>query len=220
MYLCSDEKQRHTRRERPQNDLVARLRYWNNLLCIPIHNNMKKILVVIDCQNDFITGSLRNTKAIKAVPNIVNKIRAFQGDAIIYTMDTHGEDYMDTKEGKALPVVHCVKGTDGWKLQSEVESELLSARFRGIRIFEIQKPTFGAINLPEDIKTVVGDEEFEIEFVGFCTDICVISNILITKAAFYEKATVSIDTTCCAGVTPEKHEAALEAMRSCQIVVK
>ena len=181
---------------------------------------MKKILVVIDCQNDFITGSLRNPKAIKAVPKIVNKIREFNGDAIIYTMDTHGEDYMETREGKNLPFIHCVKGTDGWKIQSEVNSEIISAKLRGIKVFEIQKPTFGALNLPDDIKSVVGNEEFEIEFVGFCTDICVISNVLITKAAFYEKATVIVDSTCCAGVTPEKHESALETMRSCQIEVR
>ena len=180
---------------------------------------MKKILVAIDVQNDFITGALRNTEAIKKVPNIVKKIREFDGEAIIYTMDTHFEDYMDTREGQNLPVPHCIKGTDGWKIQGEVNSELISAKLRGVKIFEIQKPTFGALNLPNDIKTIVGDEEFEIEFVGFCTDICVISNILITKAAFYEKANVVVDSNCCAGVTKEKHEAALEAMRSCQIVV-
>lgn len=181
---------------------------------------MKKILVVIDCQNDFITGSLRNTKAIKAVPNIVKKIREFDGDAIIYTMDTHDENYLETKEGKALPYVHCVKGTEGWELPSDVRSELVSAQLRNVRIFEIQKPTFGSLQLPEDIRSIIGGgEEFEVEFVGFCTDICVISNVLITKAAFYEQATISIDSSCCAGVTPQKHEAALEAMRSCQINV-
>jgi len=181
---------------------------------------MKKILVAIDVQNDFIDGSLRNPEAIKKVPNIVKKIREFDGDAIIYTMDTHGTDYLDTKEGKALPFVHCVKGTEGWQINGEVNSELIAAKLRNIRIFEIQKPTFGALNLPDDIRNVVGDEEFEIEFVGFCTDICVISNVLITKAAFYEKATVIVDSSCCAGVSVEKHEAALEAMKSCQIEVR
>ena len=178
---------------------------------------MKKILVAIDVQNDFIDGSLRNTEAIKKVPNIVKKIREFNGDAIIYTMDTHGKDYLETNEGKMLRVEHCIKGTNGWKVNGEVNSELISAKLRGLKVFEIQKPTFGALNIIDDIKSVVGNEEFEIEFVGFCTDICVISNVLITKAGFYDKATVSVDSTCCAGVTKEKHEAALETMRSCQI---
>ena len=181
---------------------------------------MKKILVAIDVQNDFITGALRNTEAIKKVPNIVKKIREFNGDAIIYTMDTHGENYMSTNEGKLLPVEHCIKGTEGWRIQSEVNSELISAKLRGIHVFEIQKPTFGSVNLPEDIFSIVGNEEFEIEFVGFCTDICVVSNVLITKAFYYDKATVIVDSECCAGVTKEKHEAALETMRSCQIVVR
>ena len=180
---------------------------------------MKKILVAIDVQNDFITGALRNTEAIKKVPNIVKKIREFDGDAIVYTMDTHGENYMETKEGEKLPVIHCVKGTEGWNIQGEVNSELISAKLRGIKVFEIQKPTFGALNLPDDIKSVVGNEEFEVEFVGFCTDICVVSNALITKGAFYEQATVKVDSNCCAGVTKDSHEAALNTMRSCQIEV-
>ena len=200
--------------------MVACLWTCNNLLWIFVDNNMKKILVAIDVQNDFITGALRNTEAIKKVPNIVKKLREFDGDAIVYTMDTHGSDYLDTKEGKLLPVEHCIKGTDGWKIQSEVNSELISAKLRGIHVFEIQKPTFGSLSLPTDIKGVVGNEEFEVEFVGFCTDICVVSNVLITKAAFYDKATVTVDSSCCAGVTKEKHEAALETMRSCQIFVK
>ena len=181
---------------------------------------MKKILVLIDCQNDFITGSLRNTKAIKAVPNIVTKIREFDGDAIIYTMDTHFDNYLETKEGKELPVTHCVKGTDGWKIQTEVNSELLSAKLRNIRVFEVQKGSFGSVNLYKDIKTVVKRDEFDIEFVGFCTDICVISNVLMTKAHFYEEANITVDSKCCAGSTVERHEEALDVMRSCQINVE
>ena len=181
---------------------------------------MKKILVLIDCQNDFITGSLRNTKAIKAVPNIVKKLREFKGDAIIYTMDTHFENYLETKEGKILDVEHCIKGTEGWQIQTEINSELLSAKLRNIRIFEEQKPTFGAIDLYKDIESVVGHDEFDIEFVGFCTDICVISNVLMTKAHFYEKANITVDTKCCAGSTVERHEEALDVMRSCQINVE
>ena len=177
---------------------------------------MKKILVAIDVQNDFIDGSLRNTEAIKKVPNIVKKLREFNGDAVIYTMDTHGSDYPQSKEGQVVPT-HCIKGTDGWKINGEVNSELISAKLRGIKVFEIQKPTFGALNIVDDIKSIAGNEEFEIEFVGFCTDICVISNVLIAKAAFYEKATVTVDSSCCAGMTKEKHAAALETMRSCLI---
>ena len=180
---------------------------------------MKKILVLIDCQNDFITGSLRNTKAIKAVPKIVKKIREFDGDAIIYTMDTDGENYLDTKEGKVLDVEHCIKGTEGWEIQSEINSELIAAKLRNIHVFEIQKPTFGALNLPDDISCVVGNKEFEIEFVGFCTDICVISNVLLTKAHFYDKANIVVDSTCCAGTSVENHNSALNVMRSCQIEV-
>lgn len=185
---------------------------------------MKKILVLVDCQNDFITGSLRNTKAIKKVPNIVSKIKQFDGDAIIYTMDTHGENYLDTPEGRMLPTPHCIKGTEGWKMQTEISSELLSASFKGIRVFEIQKPTFGAAAMPSDIEKVVKNkdgvvEEFEIEFVGFCTDICVINNVLITKAHFYDKATIKVDSNCCAGSTPELHDMALDVMRSCQIFI-
>lgn len=185
---------------------------------------MKKILVLIDCQNDFITGSLRNTKAIKAVPKIVKKIREFNGDAIIYTMDTHGENYLDTKEGKVLDVEHCIKGTEGWQIQGEINSELVGANLRGIRVFEVQKPTFGAVNLYKDIESVVKNsegviEEFDIEFVGFCTDICVVSNVLMTKAHFYEKANIVVDSNCCAGTSVENHDSSLDVMRSCQIEI-
>lgn len=183
------------------------------------YKRMKKILVVIDCQNDFITGSLRNPEAIKKVPYILEKIKNFNGDALIYTMDTHGENYLDTKEGAVLPFVHCVKGTEGWELPTDIRSAIVDAQMRNIRIFEIQKPTFGSLQLPVDIRSVVGNEEFEIEFVGFCTDICVVSNVLITKASFYEKANITVDSSCCAGVTIEKHNAALETMTSCQIKI-
>ena len=179
---------------------------------------MKKILVAIDVQNDFITGALRNTEAIKKVPNIVKKLREFDGDAIIYTMDTHFDNYSETREGKLLPE-HCIKGSNGWKIQTEVNSELISAKLRGIHVFEIQKPTFGSPQLPKDIESIVKDEEFEIEFVGFCTDICVISNVLITKASFYEQATIKVDSSCCAGSTKEKHAEAIEVMKSCQIEI-
>lgn len=180
---------------------------------------MKKILIVIDCQKDFIDGSLANPEAQKKVPNIVKKINEFDGDAIIYTLDTHSEDYLETKEGEKLPVVHCVEDTDGWALNDDIATAIDSAVKRGMTVDVIKKPTFGSFELPLSVKDIVDGDEFEAEFVGFCTDICVVSNALILKAAAYETATITVDSNCCAGVTPEKHEAALETMRSCQINV-
>ena len=182
----------------------------------------RKILVVIDCQNDFITGALRNEGAIKNVPNIVKKIREFNGDAIFYTMDTHEEDYLQTNEGQKLPVVHCVKGTDGWKIEANVQAALEDAFLRNIPVTRIEKPTFGSYKLIDFLKayeSVHENEELEIEFVGFCTDICVVSNALMVKAAFYDKATVKVVENCCAGVTPETHFAACKTMQMCQIDV-
>jgi nicotinamidase-related amidase len=179
----------------------------------------KKVLIVIDVQNDFITGSLRNEEAIKKVPNIVKKINEFDGDAIFYTMDTHPENYMETKEGKKLPVVHCVKGTEGWQIEDSVMDALTDADRRGIKVVRVEKPTFGSYDLVEEIKHVSLWADLDIEFVGFCTDICVVSNALLVKAAFYEKAKVAVVENCCAGVTPETHEAALTTMKMCQIDV-
>lgn len=179
----------------------------------------RKILAVIDVQNDFITGSLRNEEAIKKVPNIVKKINGFDGDAIFYTMDTHQENYMETNEGKKLPVIHCVKGTDGWQIETSVMAALNEAKNRGIKVVCIEKPTFGSYDLVDAIKRVSLWADVDIEFVGFCTDICVVSNALLVKAAFYDKAMVSVIEDCCAGVTPESHEAALTTMRMCQIDV-
>lgn len=179
----------------------------------------KKNLVVIDCQVDFITGSLRNEEAIKKVPNIVKKINDFDGDAIFYTMDTHQEDYMETNEGKKLPVVHCVKGTDGWQIETSVMAALNDAKNRGIKVVRVEKPTFGSYDLVEEIKRVSLWSELDVEFVGFCTDICVVSNALLVKAAFYDKAKITVVEDCCAGVTPETHFAACKTMQMCQIDV-
>lgn len=179
----------------------------------------KKVLVVIDVQNDFITGSLRNEEAIKKVPNIVKKIRNFKGDAIFYTMDTHSENYLFTKEGEKLPVVHCVNSTDGWEIEPNVKAALEDAKLRNIKVVRVEKPTFGSYDLVNEIKHISLWADLDIEFVGFCTDICVVSNALLVKAAFYEKAKISVIENCCAGVTPESHEAALTTMRMCQIDV-
>ncbi len=173
---------------------------------------MKKFLVVVDMQKDFVDGALGTKEAQAIIPAVVKKIKEFDGD-IFATLDTHGEDYMDTPEGRKLPVPHCIKGTDGWKLDAKVEEALAGKKYTAV-----EKPTFGSVELPDMIREAAGDEELSVEVIGLCTDICVVSNVLLLKAAFYESP-ISVDSACCAGVTPEKHEAALETMRSCQIDV-
>ena len=188
-----------------------------------------KVLVVIDMQNDFIDGSLGSEAAQRIVPNVVEKIKNFDGDLIILTQDTHYEDYLNTKEGQKLPVVHCVHKTHGWEINEDV---LRAVKETNKRTTYILKPTFGAaLPMPdlggyndlinEIISLYCPDkvEEVDIELVGLDTDICVISNALILKSWFYDDAEITVDSKCCAGVTPEKHEAALEVMRSCQINV-
>ena len=163
-----------------------------------------KTLIVIDMQNDFIDGSLGTKEAVAIVDNVKAKIQQYldAGDQVIFTRDTHHDDYMDTNEGKHLPVVHCIEGTEGWEIRDVLSTE-------GCDI--INKPSFGY--------TGWKDYDFEeVELVGLCTDICVVSNALIIKALFPE-IKVSVDSSCCAGVTPESHEAALTTMRMCQIEV-
>ena len=173
---------------------------------------MRKILIVIDMQNDFIDAALGTKEAVSIVEAVKEKIRSFPAEDVIATMDTHDEDYMQTQEGKNLPVMHCIKGTDGWKIRPDI-AELLT----GARIYE--KPTFGSTALAADLKDLSEKEEIELELVGLCTDICVVSNALLLKASMPE-VKISVDAACCAGVTPQKHLAALETMRSCQIDVK
>ena len=195
-----------------------------------------RVLILIDCQRDFIYGSLANEEAQKKVPNIVKKVREFDGDAIFLTMDTHDDNYLDTPEGKKLPVKHCIYGTDGWKINPEIEHAVEEKEKEGIKVRYIKKPTFGSVEgvhtdgdmfrnpslIDEVFMLESGIKEpipMEIEIGGFCTDICVCSNALILKAFTYDFAEITVDANCCAGVTPEKHEAALEVMRSCQINV-
>lgn len=178
---------------------------------------MKKVLLVIDMQNDFIDGALGTPEAEAIVDNVVAKVKAYIADpkgAVFATRDTHHPDYLSTQEGKNLPVEHCVEGTDGWQLRAE-----LAALIPEANIFN--KPTFGSLDLAAAMKELYDQEAGDVtfEFVGLCTDICVASNALLLKATMPE-ASISLDPSCCAGVTPEKHEAALETMRSCQIYVE
>lgn len=168
---------------------------------------MENTLIVVDMQNDFIDESLLGTKEAQAiVPNVANKIKEYKdaGKQVIFTRDTHPENYLETYEGKHLPVTHCVKNTTGWqisdKLDFDIENDIL-----------IDKPTFGWLHW--------NDFKFDsVEICGLCSDICVISNALIIRAN-YPEIDITVDVSCCAGVTPERHKAAMEVMKSCQINV-
>ena len=167
---------------------------------------MKQYLIVIDMQNDFIDGSLGTAEAQAMLPEAVKRIREC-GEAVrIATMDTHTEDYLQTAEGRKLPVTHCVKGTPGWEIAPAVKEALEDCII-------LEKPTFGSVKLPD----LIEDPE-SIELLGLCTDICVVSNALLLKAHFPE-VPIRVNSRCCAGVTPEKHRAALETMASCQIEI-
>ena len=172
---------------------------------------MKQILIVVDMQKDFIDGSLGTPEAVAILPKVAEKIRNFDGE-VIYTRDTHEIDYMNTLEGKNLPVPHCIRGTAGW----EIASELTLLRSGKI----IDKPTFGSVELGAMLVADNAAEPIEkITLVGLCTDICVLSNALLVKANLPE-VEVTVDASCCAGVTPESHNTALAAMKMCQIVIE
>lgn len=169
-----------------------------------------KALIVVDMQNDFIDGALGTKEAVAIVGKVKEKIAEYRknGDTVIFTRDTHSENYMDTQEGKNLPVPHCIKGTTGWEISSELEVG---------NSLVIDKPTFGSKELAEHLAGT--DSLDEVELIGLCTDICVISNAMLIKA-FMTETKVSVDSLCCAGVTPESHSNALESMKMCQIEVK
>ncbi len=173
---------------------------------------MKNFLVVVDMQKDFVDGSLGTKEAVSIVSAVVSKINNFTGD-IFVTYDTHFEDYLSSAEGKKLPVEHCVKGTPGWELDAKVAQALAGKEYTAV-----EKLTFGSVDLPKLIGGRAGDEEFTVELVGLCTDICVVSNALVLKANFPEMK-IAVDGNCCAGVTPESHKAALTVLRMCQIDV-
>ena len=175
-----------------------------------------KILVVIDMQNDFIDGALGSPEAQAIVPAVAAKVRQYveSGDPIIYTADTHDADYLNTIEGKKLPIPHCIHGTHGWEINDEVYTEAPI----------VMKDTFGSWELPHYVSNIAGPfvEEIgkleSIEVVGLCTDICVISNVMMLKA-WFPNTKIVVDATCCAGVTPESHENALRVMKMCHIEV-
>lgn len=173
---------------------------------------MKHFLVVVDIQKDFVDGALGTPEAVDIVENAVRKIESFSGE-IFVTYDTHYENYMDTAEGKKLPVPHCIKGTDGWQLNGKIAAALAERTYTAV-----EKLTFGSVELPDLIKQAAGEEDFDITLIGLCTDICVVSNALILKAAFPERE-IHVDAACCAGVTVESHNAALTTMKMCQINV-
>ncbi len=171
-----------------------------------------KALIVVDMQNDFIDGALGTEEAVKILPTVAAKISQYRekGDTVIFTRDTHQENYMETQEGRNLPVPHCFEGTEGWEISSELEV--------GDSIV-VDKPTFGSYELMDVLAEIDETTPLEqIEFIGVCTDICVISNAMLAKARFLE-IPVAVDGSCCAGVTPESHENALKAMGMCQIQV-
>ena len=169
-----------------------------------------KVLIVIDMQNDFVTGSLGTKEACSIVPYVKEKVEEYrkQGNPIIFTRDTHGEDYLSTLEGKNLPVKHCIHNTMGWEIIKELNTS-------DMPIFD--KGTFGSIEMAQYMKSKYPDAEFE--FVGVCTDICVISNVLLLKALLPNNQ-ICVDAKGCAGVTVESHMNALSAMEACQITIR
>ncbi len=174
---------------------------------------MRNLLIVVDMQNDFIDGSLGTREAQAIVENVIKKIEAYDAKDIFATRDTHPANYLETQEGRNLPVEHCIKGTEGWEIEKRIKQAL-----GGAVVFD--KPTFGSVGLAEEIKKINETEGIEeITLVGLCTDICVVSNALLLKA-YMPEVKISVEADCCAGVTPESHEAALTTMRMCQILIK
>ena len=184
-----------------------------------------KVLVVVDMQNDFVTGSLGTPEAQAVVPKIVEKLENedLSRTLVLFTKDTHYEDYLDTFEGKMLPVEHCIEGTPGWSICKEISSVVDDAPtalyYSSDKIINsrIYKNTFGA----DDLAEFINENQYridEMEFVGVCTDICVVSNVLMARRLL-PNTKITVDASCCAGVTPERHKAALEVMKCCQIDV-
>lgn len=170
---------------------------------------MKNVLVVVDMQKDFIDGALGTKEAVAIVDNVAEAIRSFDGE-VIFTRDTHFDNYMETQEGRNLPVPHCIKDTEGWQIDKKLES----LRTDDMKVFD--KLTFGSVDLAAYLKE--NKELEQVTLVGLCTDICVISNALLIKANLPE-VEITVLEKCCAGVTPQSHKNAIEAMKMCQIKI-
>jgi len=169
-----------------------------------------KVLVVVDMQKDFIDGALGTKEAAAIVPAVVSRIETSRDEMILFTQDTHGEDYLTTPEGKKLPVPHCIRGSDGWQIDARV------AAASGKKIEKnFEKSVFGSVELVEYLKARES-EISEIELLGVCTDICVVSNAIMLKN-FLPNAEISVNEKCCAGVTPQSHNEAINTMKMCQI---
>lgn len=173
------------------------------------------ILIVVDMQNDFVSGALGTQEAFDIVPYVVGRVveGIDRGEEILFTRDTHGPDYLDTQEGKHLPVPHCIRGTEGWEIIPQLQPDTMGRTI-------VDKPTFGSRALGEELVRLNETEPVrKITLIGVCTDICVLSNALLAKA-FLPEAEIVVEANCCAGVTPEAHRTALAALGPCQITVK
>lgn len=181
---------------------------------------MKKITVVIDMQNDFITGALANSAAESIIPSVLEEIN--KSDVVVYTRDTHGDNYFETQEGKNLPVQHCIKDDWGWEIVDELNPKnlIVAGVLVGKPFYIVDKPTFGCVDIWKDdfFKKLVNEKDVEVTFCGTCTDICVVSNAMIVKS-LYPEIVINVKADACAGLTPDKHKAALNVMDSCQINV-
>lgn len=173
---------------------------------------MRKILLVIDMQRDFIDGALGTAEARAIVENVLREIRKYPVSDIIATRDTHSETYAETQEGRNLPVPHCIQGTPGWELHPQIAEALKGALL-------LDKPSFGSVELARTLCEFAQKDELEITLVALCTDICVVSNALLLKA-FLPETPIRVLSSCCAGVTPESHQAALDTMKMCQIMIQ
>lgn len=172
---------------------------------------MRNLLIVIDMQNDFIDGTLGTVEAQGVLDKVIHEIKMYPKENIFATRDTHPKNYMDTLEGKKLPVEHCIINTRGWEINDKVAEVLGDTP-------TIDKPTFGSVVLADKILEISKKEEIEITLVGLCTDICVVSNALLLRACMPE-VKIRVLSDCCAGVTPESHRAALTTMQMCQVDV-
>ncbi len=182
---------------------------------------MKKFLIIVDMQKDFVDGALGTSEAVAIVDKVVAKIAAYAADPdgiLVATLDTHTPDYLQTSEGKHLPVPHCIKGTDGWQPDARITAALTRAAAAGKTCHILEKPTFGSTELPALLARLAAGTDFSVELCGLCTDICVVSNALLLKAHFPE-IPLAVDAAASAGVSPATHNAALDTMSMCQIEI-